>query len=116
MARDAIAIMTALVTGTTTAAVTGRGSNTAIVASVGTIALTTHDFGRLMGVRTGGRFKTVSANRTGATEPELALNADVRIAKTWADGDVGDQIAGFFDGGQIDPGSSETRASRGYSC
>jgi hypothetical protein len=38
-----------------------------------------------------------------------------RIAKTWADGDVGDQIAGFFDGGQIDPGSSETAVSRGYS-
>jgi hypothetical protein len=39
-----------------------------------------------------------------------------QIAKTWADGDVGDQIAGFFDGGQINPGSSETGASRGYSC
>ena len=28
--------------------------------------------------------------------------------KFMADGDVGDQIAGFFDGGQIDPASSET--------
>jgi hypothetical protein len=33
-----------------------------------------------------------------------------------ADGDVGNQIAGFFDGGQIDPASSETAVSRGYSC
>jgi hypothetical protein len=31
-----------------------------------------------------------------------------QIAKTLADGDVGDQIAGFFDGGHIDPASSET--------
>ena len=30
--------------------------------------------------------------------------------KFMADGDVGDQIAGFFDGGQIDPASSETVA------
>jgi hypothetical protein len=30
-------------------------------------------------------------------------------------GDVGDQIAGFFDGGQIDPASTETQVSRGYS-
>ena len=71
MVRDAIAIMTALVIGTTTAAVTGTGSSTAIVESAGTIALTTRDFGRLMGARTGGRFKMVSENRTGATEPEL---------------------------------------------
>lgn len=30
------------------------------------------------------------------------------------DGDVGEQIAGFFDGSQIDPASTETRLSRGY--
>jgi hypothetical protein len=35
--------------------------------------------------------------------------------KFMVDGDVGDQIAGFFDGGQIDPASSETGLSRGYS-
>jgi hypothetical protein len=114
MVRDDIAIMTALVTGITTAAVTERGNSTAIAESAGTIALTTRDFGRLTGARTGGRFKTVSANRTGATEPELARRCPDR--EDVADGDVGDQIAGFFDGGQIDPGSSETRASRGYSC
>ena len=33
-----------------------------------------------------------------------------------ADGDVGEQLAGFFDGGQIDPASSEASLSRGYSC
>ncbi|WP_448192063.1 YybH family protein [Azospirillum sp. sgz301742] len=32
-----------------------------------------------------------------------------------ADGDVGEQIAGFFDGGQIDPASSQAGVSRGYS-
>jgi hypothetical protein len=31
------------------------------------------------------------------------------------DGDVGEQIAGFFDGGQIDPASTEAPVSRGYS-
>lgn len=31
------------------------------------------------------------------------------------DGEVGDQIAGFYDGGQIDPASSEAGVSRGYS-
>jgi hypothetical protein len=31
------------------------------------------------------------------------------------DGDVGEQLAGFFDGGQIDPASTETALSRGYS-
>jgi hypothetical protein len=35
--------------------------------------------------------------------------------RSMADGDVGDQIAGFFDGGQIDPASTETQVSRGYS-
>ena len=36
-------------------------------------------------------------------------------ARSMADGDVGEQIAGFFDGGQIDPASTETPVSRGYS-
>ncbi|WP_177171858.1 hypothetical protein [Nitrosovibrio tenuis] len=31
------------------------------------------------------------------------------------DGDVGDQTAGLFDSGQIDPASSEPAVSRGYS-
>ena len=48
-----------------------------------------------------------------------ALNAPRRDktrnpAKFMADGDVGDQIAGFFDGVQIDPASTETTVSRGY--
>lgn len=48
-----------------------------------------------------------------------ALNA-VRRDKTrnpdrfMIDGELGDQIAGFFDGGQIDPASSEAAVSRGY--
>jgi len=36
-------------------------------------------------------------------------------AKYMRDGDVGEQIAGFFDGNQIDPASSEQIVSRGYS-
>jgi hypothetical protein len=35
--------------------------------------------------------------------------------KFMADGDVGEQVAGFFDGGQIDPASTEAALSRGYS-
>ncbi len=35
--------------------------------------------------------------------------------RTIAGGDSSDQIAGFFDGGQIDPASTETAVSRGYS-
>ncbi|MET4277371.1 MULTISPECIES: hypothetical protein [unclassified Bradyrhizobium] len=35
--------------------------------------------------------------------------------KFMIDGDVGDQIAGFFDGGQIDPASTEMSVARGYS-
>lgn len=30
------------------------------------------------------------------------------------DGDVGDQVAGYFDGNQVDPSSSEAKLSRGY--
>ena len=40
------------------------------------------------------------------------LNA-LRRDKT--NGDVGDQVSGFFDGGQIDPASTEMPVSRGYS-
>lgn len=36
-------------------------------------------------------------------------------AKFMVDGDVGEQLAGFFDGGQVDPASSEASLSRGYS-
>jgi hypothetical protein len=49
-----------------------------------------------------------------------SLNA-IRRSKTsnpekyMIDGDVGEQIAGFFDGGQIDPASSESAVARGYS-
>jgi hypothetical protein len=38
-------------------------------------------------------------------------NAD----KYMVDGDAGEQIAGFFDGGQIDPASTESVVSHGYS-
>jgi hypothetical protein len=45
----------------------------------------------------------------------LRRNKTRNVEKFMVDGDVGDQIAGFFDGGQIDPASSETAVSRGYS-
>jgi hypothetical protein len=30
------------------------------------------------------------------------------------DGDVGDQLAAFFDGSQVDPSASQASLSRGY--
>jgi hypothetical protein len=36
------------------------------------------------------------------------------ITPDLADGDVGDQIAAYFDGVQVDPASSQARVSRGY--
>jgi hypothetical protein len=33
-----------------------------------------------------------------------------------ADGDVGEQIAGFFDGNQVDPPATESALSHGYSA
>lgn len=42
--------------------------------------------------------------------------ATKNAARFMADGDVGEQLAGFFDGGQVDPASSETLVSRGYSA
>ena len=75
------------------------------------------DFFRFYGLKAGVNFSL------GSHDEWLiygALNA-LRRSKTknpekfMIDGDVGDQIAGFFDGGQIDPASSETTVSRGYS-
>jgi hypothetical protein len=37
------------------------------------------------------------------------------LKKFMADGDVSEQVAGFFDGGQLDPPSTEAPLSRGYS-
>ncbi len=48
-------------------------------------------------------FRLLNARRRGASAGPGML-----------DGDVGDQIAGFFDGTQIDPGASEAPLSRGY--
>lgn len=46
---------------------------------------------------------------------QLRRQATASPEKYMADGDVSEQIAGFFDGGQIDPASAETPVSRGYS-
>ncbi len=45
----------------------------------------------------------------------LRRTRTVNPDKFMVDGDVGEQIAGFFDGGQIDLAASETAVSRGYS-
>lgn len=75
------------------------------------------DFLRYYGLR-------ASANYSLGSHDELLIykhiNARRRLATTDAskfisDGDVGEQLAGFFDGGQIDPGSTELGISRGYS-
>jgi hypothetical protein len=67
--------MTARATGTTTARVTGTGIGTAIVEAAGTaadsIAPTLRDLRRLTGARMVGLCKTVSANRTGATNTKV---------------------------------------------
>ena len=46
---------------------------------------------------------------------ELRRSKSRAPEKFMMDGDVGEQLAGFFDGGQVDPASSETPLSRGYS-
>ncbi|OGT88750.1 MAG: hypothetical protein A2514_15045 [Gammaproteobacteria bacterium RIFOXYD12_FULL_61_37] len=46
----------------------------------------------------------------------LRREATRNPAKFMADGDAGEQIAGFFDGNQVDPASTEIPLSRGYSC
>ena len=70
----AIAMM-AGATGTTTARVTGIGIGTAIVEAAGTaadfIAPTLRDLRRLTGAKLVGLCKTVSANRTGATDTQV---------------------------------------------
>ena len=64
--------MMAGATGTTTARVTGIGIGTAIVEAAGTaadsIAPTLRDLRRLTGAKMVGLCRTVSANRTGATD------------------------------------------------
>jgi hypothetical protein len=72
------------------------------------------DFMRFYGLR-------ASANFSLGSHDELAilrlLNSARRTASVTAqmlDGDVGDQIAAYFDGVQIDPASSEASVSRGY--
>lgn len=75
------------------------------------------DFFRFYGLKAGVNFSLGSHDEWLIYR---ALNA-LRRSKTsnpekfMIDGDVGDQIAGFFDGGQIDPASSEMTVSRGYS-
>ena len=46
---------------------------------------------------------------------ELRRTRTKNAEKYMVDGDVGEQIAGFFDGGQIDPASTESAVSHGYS-
>jgi hypothetical protein len=72
------------------------------------------DFLRFYGLR-------ASANFSLGSHDEWAIfrliNAGRRKRSTapgMLDGDVGDQLAGFFDGIQVDPSSSEASLSRGY--
>jgi len=75
------------------------------------------DFFRYYGLKAGVNFSLGSHDEWliyGALNA-LRRNKTRNAEKFMVDGDVGDQIAGFFDGGQIDPASSETAVSRGYS-
>jgi|SRR5580704_6361202 hypothetical protein len=51
-------------------------------------------------------FRAINAARREKTED---------AQKFMVDGDVSEQVAGFFDGGQLDPASTEAGLSRGYS-
>jgi hypothetical protein len=74
------------------------------------------DFFRYYGLKASANFSLGSHDEWLIFRALNALRRDkTRVpAKFMADGDVGDQIAGFFDGMQIDPASTETGVSRGY--
>lgn len=75
------------------------------------------DFFRYYGVKAGVNFSLGSHDEwlIYVALNQLRRNKTKSLEKFMVDGDVGDQIAGFFDGGQVDPASSETLLSRGYS-
>lgn len=75
-----------------------------------------NDFLRYYGLRASANFSLGSHDEwlTFQLLNKLRRKATEDPAKFMLDGDVGEQIAGFFDGNQIDPASSEMGVSRGY--
>lgn len=75
------------------------------------------DFFRYYGLRASANYSLGSHDEwlifchVNALRRDKSRNPD----KFMLDGDVGEQLAGFFDGGQVDPTSSEALLSRGYS-
>jgi hypothetical protein len=73
------------------------------------------DFFRYYGLKASVNFSLGSHDELLIFRTLNALRRDKTRNPGAADGDVGEQVAGFFDGGQIDPASTETPVSRGYS-
>jgi hypothetical protein len=72
------------------------------------------EFLRYYGLRASGNFSLGSHDEWNIF---VRINQKRRAATVRAgqlDGNVSTQLAGFFDGGQLDPGSTEMRISRGY--
>jgi hypothetical protein len=76
-----------------------------------------NDFLRYYGLRASANFSLGSHDEWLIFQHVNALRraTTTSLEKFMADGDVSEQIAGFFDGGQINPASSELALSRGYS-
>ncbi len=76
-----------------------------------------HDFLRYYAVRASVNFSLGSHDEWLIFKLLNQKRRDVSrdAAHFMVDGDVGEQIAGFFDGGQIDPASTEASLSHGYS-
>jgi hypothetical protein len=72
------------------------------------------EFLRYYGLRASGNFSLGSHDEWNIFRLINAKRRRVSAAPSQLDGDVGIQLVGFFDGTQLDPGSSEMSLSRGY--
>jgi hypothetical protein len=72
------------------------------------------DFLRFYGLRASANFSLGSHDEWAIFRSINAGRRKLTAAPGMLDGDVGDQVAAFFDGSQVDPSSSEASLSRGY--
>jgi hypothetical protein len=72
------------------------------------------DFLRFYGLRASANFSLGSHDEWEIFRLINELRRKKSAQPGMLDGDVGDQVAGYFDGNQVDPSSSEAKVSRGY--
>jgi hypothetical protein len=72
------------------------------------------DFLRFYGLRASANFSLGSHDEWAIFRLINALRRKKSAGPDMLDGDVGDQLAAFFDGNQVDPASSQSSLSRGY--